>query len=82
MQNHGIQSIKHEYSFSIHEEIGENDDFLQSFNNSKLNYLYNPFREGTVCNGGKQLTKNGVDTKKTIQSYGREEKVKNTQQCQ
>ena len=52
----------HEDSVSIHKGIGENNDFLQNYNNSKLNCLYKSVRTGTVFNGTKQHIKNGIDT--------------------
>ena len=70
MQNHGILSNMPVDSVSIHKEIGENNDFLQNYNNSKLNFLYKSVRAGKVCNGTKQLIKNGIDTKKTVRPYG------------
>ena len=70
LQNHGILRSIPVDSVSIHKEIGENNDFLQNYNNGKLNFLYKSVRAGTVCNGTKQLIKNGIDTKKTVRTYG------------
>jgi len=70
LQNHGILSNIPVDSVSIQKEIGENNDFLQNYNNSKLNFLYKSFRAGKVFNGTKQLIKNGIDTEKTIRPYG------------
>ena len=70
LQNHGILSNIPVDSVSILKEIGGNNDFLQNYNNSKHNFLYKSVRAETVCNGTKQLIKNGIDTKKTIRPYG------------
>ena len=53
LQNHGILSNIPVDSVSIHKEIGENNDFLQNYNNSKLNFIYKSVSAGTVCNGTK-----------------------------
>ena len=50
LQNHGSLSNIPVDSVSIHKELGENNDFLQNYNNSKLNFLYKSVRAGTVCN--------------------------------
>ena len=69
LQNHSILSNIPLGSVSIHKEIGENNDFLQNYNNSKFNFLYKHVMAGKVCNGTKQLIKTGIDTKKTIRPY-------------
>ena len=58
LQNHGILRNIPVDSVSIHKEIGENNDFLQNFNNSNLIFLYKSVGAGTVCNGTEQLIKN------------------------
>ena len=70
LQNHVILRHIPLDSISIHKEIGENNDFLQNYNNNKLNFLYKSVMAGKVFNSTKQFTKNGVDTKKTIRPYG------------
>jgi hypothetical protein len=66
LQNHVILVNTTESSISILKEIGENNEFLQNYNYSKLNFLYKYFRAETIINSTKQLIKNGVYTKKII----------------
>ena len=70
LQNHVILSDILEDSVSIYKEIGENNDILQNYNYSKLNFLYKSVRAETITNSTKQLFKNGNDSKKTIRPYG------------
>ena len=52
LQNHhGILSSNPEDSVSKHKESGENNDFLQNYNDSNLIFLNKSVRAGTVCNG-------------------------------
>ena len=70
LQNNVILSKTPQGSFSKINEIGENNDFLQNFNYSKLNFLYKSFLSETVFNSTKRLFKNGVYKKKIIRTYG------------